>query len=135
MFAYLAKLKIVHTITLLSIIPSIAALVFLYQLIKVDTEDEQKLAALSQLTRLSVKIGSLVHEQQKERGATALFLASKGQQFEADLKSQRKATDTARIDYLQFLEALTCPSISQHLPLIWKASMPSCKRRPGCAPM
>ncbi|EEA95137.1 methyl-accepting chemotaxis protein [Pseudovibrio sp. JE062] len=104
MFAYLAKLKIVHTITLLSIIPSIAALVFLYQLIKVDTEDEQKLAALSQLTRLSVKIGSLVHEQQKERGATALFLASKGQQFEADLKTQRKATDTARIDYLQFLE-------------------------------
>ncbi|KZL02702.1 MULTISPECIES: methyl-accepting chemotaxis protein [unclassified Pseudovibrio] len=103
MFAYLAKLRIVHTITLLSIIPSIAALVFLYQLIKVDTEDEQKLAALSQLTRLSVKIGSLVHEQQKERGATALFLASKGQQFAVDLKEQRRATDTARIDYLQFL--------------------------------
>ncbi|KZK95530.1 Methyl-accepting chemotaxis protein 4 [Pseudovibrio sp. Ad46] len=105
MFAYLAKLRIVHTITLLSIIPSIAALVFLYQLIKVDTEDEQKLAALSQLTRLSVKIGSLVHEQQKERGATALFLASKGQQFAVDLKEQRRATDTARIDYLQFLKA------------------------------
>lgn len=55
MFAYLAKLRIVHTITLLSIIPSIAALVFLYQLIKVDTEDEQKLAALSQLTRYRSK--------------------------------------------------------------------------------
>ncbi len=105
MFASLAKLKIVHIITLLSLVPCSAATIFLFQLIRADTSEERKLAALSQLTRLSVKIGDLVHEQQKERGATALYLSSNGKQSENIMSDQREATDVARAEYLRFFDA------------------------------
>jgi methyl-accepting chemotaxis protein len=49
---------------------------------------------LSQLTQLSITYGELVHELQKERGATAGFLGSKGNKFVNELKDQRDATDS-----------------------------------------
>jgi len=58
---------------------------------------------LSQLTRLSITYSELVHELQKERGATAGFLGSKGKSFVNELKKQQLATDdkiSSRIDFL-----------------------------------
>jgi len=48
-----------------------------------------RLHALSQFTR---QIGDLVHELQKERGMSVLFLTSDDAQFAAELPSQRQAT-------------------------------------------
>ena len=45
------------------------------------------------LSDLAVRISSLVHETQKERGLTAAFLGSKGEKFGDELAAQRKATD------------------------------------------
>nr|WP_066723690.1 MULTISPECIES: nitrate- and nitrite sensing domain-containing protein [unclassified Bradyrhizobium] len=39
--------------------------------------------------------GHAVHQLQKERGASALFIGAKGQSFAAELTSQRQQTDTA----------------------------------------
>jgi len=39
---------------------------------------------------LSVQLGDVLHEMQKERGASAGFLASKGKEFGEILISQRK---------------------------------------------
>ncbi|SDR24225.1 nitrate- and nitrite sensing domain-containing protein [Pseudovibrio sp. Tun.PSC04-5.I4] len=112
MFSYLTKLKIVYSILLLSAIPCIAALVFLAQLIAGHTEQVRQLESLSQLTHLSVKIGNLVHEQQKERGATALFLASKGTKFASDLNAQRKLTDKARTEYIRLVDTIDTAAYS-----------------------
>jgi methyl-accepting chemotaxis protein len=49
---------------------------------------------LSQLTKLSITYSELVHELQKERGATAGFLGSQGSKFVNEIKSQRDATDS-----------------------------------------
>ncbi len=49
---------------------------------------------------LAVKISALVHETQKERGASAGFLGSKGSEFGEALKTQRRKTD-ARIGELR----------------------------------
>ncbi|MCP3849126.1 MAG: chemotaxis protein [Gammaproteobacteria bacterium] len=46
-----------------------------------------------QIAQLSVHLSNVVHEIQKERGASAGFLSSKGAKFSDTLKQQRKMTD------------------------------------------
>jgi hypothetical protein len=48
------------------------------------------------LITLTVANNALVHELQKERGATAVYLGSKGERFTSELKAQRQLTNTAR---------------------------------------
>jgi methyl-accepting chemotaxis protein len=45
------------------------------------------------LTELAVTAGNLVHELQRERGNSALYLGSDGQRFGAELEQQRRDTD------------------------------------------
>ena len=59
--------------------------------------------SLSQLTKLSITYSELVHELQKERGATAGFLSSKGNKFVNELRTQRNETDSKQDIKTQFL--------------------------------
>ena len=61
----------------------------IYQSILTSNE----MRTLTQLTKLSVVYSELVHEIQKERGATAGYLGSKGKKFVDILKNQRRETD------------------------------------------
>ena len=47
-------------------------------------------------TQLATTLSSLVHEQQKERGMTAVFLNTSGQSFGEQLEQQRLETDVKR---------------------------------------
>ncbi len=47
----------------------------------------------TEIVELSVDLGNVLHELQKERGASAGFLGSKGRKFADTLKSQRVSTD------------------------------------------
>jgi methyl-accepting chemotaxis protein len=60
---------------------------------------------LALLVRLSVIIGDLVHETQKERGASSLFMSSGGATFVRELQAQRSSTDERRLGYMQFVRA------------------------------
>ncbi|MEZ4693353.1 MAG: nitrate- and nitrite sensing domain-containing protein [Aliarcobacter sp.] len=53
----------------------------------------KNLRALDNVVILSVKIGDLVHETQKERGMTAGFLGSNGNKFKTELPTQRLAVN------------------------------------------
>jgi methyl-accepting chemotaxis protein len=46
-------------------------------------------------TALAVRVSAFVHEAQKERGMTALFVGSKGEQFGDELNAQRAVADRA----------------------------------------
>jgi len=61
---------------------------------------------LKKLNILSQKISLLIHETQKERGATAGFLSSKGKKFREILKKQRKLTDKRYKEYLEYVSRL-----------------------------
>lgn len=52
----------------------------------------ERMSRIADLSRFSMLVGDLVHELQKERGTSAVFLNSKGQQFAAELPAQRKVT-------------------------------------------
>lgn len=56
------------------------------------------------LTELSIKISNLVHELQKERGASAGYIGSKGRKFSGILASQRELTDIKLNKLKRFLE-------------------------------
>ena len=56
-------------------------------------------------SKVSVSASLLVHELQKERGASAGFLGSKGQKFRAELSAQRDATSKALAEYRVILDA------------------------------
>jgi len=53
----------------------------------------KNLQSLDNVVILSVKIGDLVHETQKERGMTAGFLGSNGEKFKIELPAQRLVVD------------------------------------------
>jgi len=62
-----------------------------------------EMSTITGLTKLSIIYSDLVHELQKERGATAGFLGSKGKKFSDNLSSQRRNTDNKlqnKINYL-----------------------------------
>ncbi|CAO4136095.1 hypothetical protein OFEAOIEE_LOCUS3844 [Methylorubrum extorquens] len=63
------------------------------------------MARMEEQVGLSVRIGAFVHEAQKERGASSLYLASKGTQFAPELAAQRKLTDAARVALIADLGA------------------------------
>ncbi|MCP4456994.1 MAG: hypothetical protein GY816_03045 [Cytophagales bacterium] len=53
---------------------------------------------------LSVKISSLVHENQKERGRTSGYLASEGQEFKQELRDQRRLTTEKYQELKQYVD-------------------------------
>lgn len=84
-----------------------------------------KLAVDGQMRHLKEQVsfataaGAIIHELQKERGASSLYLGSKGQQFGPELETQRTLTDTrlaAVIDQADRLRAegvvVTCGEVS-----------------------
>lgn len=67
--------------------------------------DATRADELEVLVELSVRTGNLLHETQKERGATAVFLASGGTKFQVELPAQHVLTDEARASFATFVEA------------------------------
>ncbi|MBF0368158.1 MAG: nitrate- and nitrite sensing domain-containing protein [Magnetococcales bacterium] len=52
-----------------------------------------ELERLDRLSVFSVQVGVFVHEMQKERGRTSLYLAAQGKKYATPLADQRQATD------------------------------------------
>ena len=66
----------------------------------VDAQSKARNAgSVSDMVQFSTIIGGTIHELQRERGTTALFLGSKGQKFASELRVQRSETDKALISY------------------------------------
>jgi len=76
-------------------IPMLGVIVLATQAGLVDWNEYQRLTDMKKATSVEVKIGNLVHEMQKERGASAGFLGSHGKKFANILQQQRLKTDKA----------------------------------------
>jgi len=79
--------------------------------------------AVYELSGLSTKISNLVHELQKERGASAGFLGSKGTRFGSKLTAQRRDTDSKNQELKDALDAFALDHFDPNLAnLIQKAT-------------
>jgi len=89
---------------LIAIIPLLLVLFFSVDEVLEDSKILNDVEDLQELSQLSIKISAYVHEMQKERGATGLFMGSDGTEFQQVLADQRALTDTKRDDLNKFLE-------------------------------
>lgn len=73
------------------------------------------LAQAKELNTLSQKLSILIHETQKERGASAGFIGSKGEQFVDILPKQRVSTTTKHDELKSYLNTLDLNDFSKEL--------------------
>ena len=111
----LENMKIGSRIALALVLPIVGLLFFstysIWQKHLVFTEME----ALQELAELAPDISAVVHELQKERGTSAVFIGSKGQKFSDQLPIQHKDTDTAIAALEQALMAFNAASFGGEL--------------------
>ena len=87
------NLKVRTKLVLIVIVPLLGLLYFSASNTLERSAVSREMGKLESLVGLSVRIGGLAHELQKERGMTAGFLGSNGVKFAVELPVQRGETD------------------------------------------
>jgi len=104
MIRWFLSLRIGARIGLALLIPTLGMLFMTGQVVLATYRTVAEMRALGGAVELSTKLSALVHELQRERGMSAVFISSKGQKFQSELPAQRGATDKARASYLAALQ-------------------------------
>lgn len=81
-------------------VPAILAIVFIFLSISTKYAVYEDMSDVQRLSQFAANISALVHETQKERGMTGVFLNSSGDRFRTKLRDQRLLTDR-RMEALQ----------------------------------
>jgi len=108
---------------LLLALPLFGLIVMSAKSILTDYTNKQSLEKLKIGIELSSKISILVHETQKERGATAGFLGSKGKKFTDTLPKQRELTNSKAQEFKRFLKDINLNDIDQSIAKSLKIAM------------
>lgn len=97
----LKSLSVTKTLLVLALSGFLVVLAFAGPQVGSLLDNHRNLQADANLTQLARSIGSLTHELQKERGASAGFVSSKGMSFADVLPRQRASSDGAIADFLE----------------------------------
>src|SRR3990172_2914564 len=100
---FLNNLRMRDKLILLLVFPIAGLIYFSVQGISEKYSEVKEMESVNNLSSLAVKISGLTHELQKERGATNLFLGSKGTEFAAEVSEQRKESDKRITDLKTFI--------------------------------
>ena len=100
---YFANLPLKWKLAAIVCIPVICMLVLAQKEVGRNSYAKHENQNVLALSRYAVHASALVHELQKERGATAGFLGSKGSRFNQELTSQRQDTNIKTKAIQQFL--------------------------------
>lgn len=103
MLKFISNMKISAAISSLVVAAFIAIFVMSSQIIMSDMKVISDVNNISQVAKLSVKLSNLVHEQQKERGFTGVFVGSGGKSVVSELDAQRTETDKKKSELQSFL--------------------------------
>ena len=93
-----------YKLYLIVIVPLLALTFYSFNLFVEKKAVLIEMERLEKLSHLALQVSDLVHETQKERGITSLFLASKKEDFSTKLSSQRLLTDEKLSDLVRFLD-------------------------------
>src|SRR5262249_52433098 len=94
------------------LVPLLVAVVIAGYEIVLNWRARSEMAKLAADAAGAAEVSRLVHELQRERGTSAVFIGSKGAQFRAELPAQRKLTDERRRSAVDFLAALGATATS-----------------------
>ncbi len=101
---FLLNLKLKYKMVLVVIVPIMGILFFGSNIVKTNWQNLNEMSNVQELTEFSVISSKLVHELQKERGASAGFLGAKGKSFGKELIQQRKETDSKLKDFNNYIK-------------------------------
>ncbi|WP_353662181.1 methyl-accepting chemotaxis protein [Hydrogenimonas sp. SS33] len=111
----LSKLTIKGKMILLIVLPVIALLYFTLTELNHHFRFQHKVEQVRQLVHLSESLSRLVHETQKERGASAGYTGSRGKKFTEILPKQRELTDRRIKEYEATLQTI---DLTQYPPAL-----------------
>ena len=110
----------------LGVIPAAVVLLILFGLlVGREMNTARQARRLGEIAVLAVKTNAAIHEIQRERGGSSLFLASKGAQFGAELAELRKGTDRGSAQLTAALDQLSPDTVDAlgAMPRTAKASL------------
>ncbi|WP_299179244.1 methyl-accepting chemotaxis protein [uncultured Neptuniibacter sp.] len=101
------NMKFKNKLILLVSLPLLAFVILVGMTIVANVKLKSETDTLERLVGFVTKSSALVHELQKERGATAGFIGSKGSKFSSELSGQRSLTDEAQRAWGDYLTSVT----------------------------
>ena len=110
-----SQAKIATRLALAIALPILAVLLMGGLVISQQLQTVRQADQLQALSHFSSRISDLVHELQKERGMSALFIGSRGQQMGTELQAQRRDTDGQIAIVQDTLKALSLSDYSAGL--------------------
>jgi methyl-accepting chemotaxis protein len=99
------RISIQSKILLLVGIPLLIAVVFMGLNVSEKYSILHDMNQIQKLSTLGINISEVVHETQKERGGTSIFMGSKGEKYAQKLHAQREQTETKVTKLKQFLSS------------------------------
>ena len=90
---FLKNISIKNKLLINVILPTLTMVIMAAFAIYTNVEQKNEYATYNTIIKLDTQISALLHETQKERGATAGFLGSKGKKFVKRLPKQKSLTD------------------------------------------
>jgi methyl-accepting chemotaxis protein len=102
----LAKLKITWRLAIAVVLPALALATLAAYNLSVSWNSRTEMVRLGVLAQGVGEISRLIHELQRERGASAVFVGSKGAQLRNEVAAQRKLTDGRRVAAVTFMGEL-----------------------------
>jgi len=108
-------MNIKNKLKLISAIVLSFALIIISITIKDAIQTRDSIVRVKELNHLSQKLSLLIHETQKERGASAGFLGSGGKKFATILPKQRVLTTRRLKELNQYLKTLDTSNFSTQL--------------------
>lgn len=103
MAAIFGKIPFKAALGILVLVPLLAMTFFATSAALDQRSRADEATDLQVLVQLSVRIGNLLHETQKERGATALYVSSGGEKFVQELPAQHAAMDLPRAELVSYV--------------------------------
>jgi len=117
MFIYLNNLSIQCKLFGLTLLPLLGLICFAGHDFTENYQAKKTLEKMLVLTDAASASAVLVHELQKERGASAGYLSSKGNKFQQAVKTHRQTTDQRKLALQAFIQQTELPS---HLATLFK---------------
>ena len=90
---FIKNISISKKLVISVLVPLVTIIIMASLVIRDHIVSKNKYENLNVVVELNVKISQLIHETQKERGTTAVFLGSKGNKFATKIPTQRALTD------------------------------------------
>src|SRR5687767_11858469 len=105
----LGNLSLARKLILLMVLPMITVAALSYRQFTERADRVAEMDRVQDAALLSVQMNSFIHEAQRERGSSGLFLQSKGSRFRTELASYRQSSDEKRAALDRYVRQVVFP--------------------------